>query len=68
MGNIRHGFYVCEFKNGIADGFDKNRSGFICNRFFLIFRIKRIDKFNVDSELRQDIVKHRVGAAVKITP
>ena len=52
MGDIRYSFNVCEFKNRIADGLDKNRPGFICNRILEIFGIQRINKLNVDAELR----------------
>jgi hypothetical protein len=66
MGHVRHGFEIDDLERRVRDALTKHGAGPVVDGSGDVLWIVRVDERSGDTERRQDVVEHRVGAAVQV--
>ena len=66
VGYISNGLDINHVKQGVADGFGVERLGLVGNGRFIVVRVGRIDKVDLDAHRRKNVVELGIGAAIQV--
>ncbi len=66
MGDFSHRLDIHHVQHRVADRFGKNHAGLLVDQGLEALRLQGIGKPDLDAELGQNVIEHRIGAPVKV--